>query len=271
MARDIVEKINSPVQEQYINLAISLSSTEPSCFIVTVTDTETEAFYNVLEEKKIAFSLQKHPTIGCYSCFKLKDQYCGLIRPVRKGNAATQALVSEIIQIQPKVIMMTGVCGGFHERGAKLNDVIFAQNVIYYERERLSNDEYKKGIQPRQYHASASIMKLIANLKIQLEQSLHVKIHHEKSLATGEKVLANQNDLRQRILELSPDIYGVEMEGFGFFHAIWSANSQTDAAIIKAVSDFTGEDMGIDKESKQLAAATIAAKVTLEVIDKYFK
>ena len=260
MARDIVYASNQSLQE----------SIAPQYIVITVTDTEDMAFREVLKEQGIEVRFQKHEHLGYYNRFTVQDRHCALIRPIEKGRQASQSLVNKLLHYPPQLIIMSGICGGFDERGVKLNDVIFTNSVIDYERERLTDDKYRT--QPQQYRASPRLLELIANFKTQLAQELRVRIHHEKILACGDKLLASRDhELRQKILGIHSDIYGIEMEGSGLFRAVYDAQTgrAVDVTLIKAVSDLGDEQMTKGKEQKQKKAAKIAAQVTLRVIEQY--
>jgi len=244
----------------------------PQCIVVTVTDTEESAFRDVLKEQNIELVFQKHEHLGYYNRFFLQNQHCALIRPIEKGRQASQTLVNKLLRYPPQLIIMMGICGGFNERGVKLNDVIFAHSIIDYERERLTDDEYRAGIKSQQYRTNPHLLELIANFKTELAQELKIRIHHEKILASGDKLLASrEHELRQKILDIHSDIYGIEMEGSGFYRAVHDAQiPDLDVTVIKAVSDLGDEQMAKGKEKKQQKAAKIAAQVTLKVIEQYF-
>jgi len=278
MARDIAQSLASQPQQDSVTKPETVPSIQsflsPQCIVVVVTDTEEKAFRTVLEEKSIGLTLEKHEQANYwYNGFSLQGQRCALVRPISKGNQTSQSLINRLLRFPPKLLLMSGICGGFDERGVELNDVIFTNSVFGYDRERLSDEQYRRGIQPQVYRASPSLLGLIANFKAQLSNDLGVRVHHEKSLASGDKLLAQRrNKLRKAILDISPDIFGVEMEGVGFFQALYDAQVSTDAAIIKAVSDLGDEEQqSQDKKEKQMKAAKIAAQVTVNVIEKYFE
>lgn len=164
---------------------------------------------------------------------------------------------------------MVGVCGGFPERGVKLYDVIMAFQVHNYERERLMESGNQS--QAQSYRFSAEPLGLVRTLNSGglLDDALDGGELHIKDYAAGEKVIADvEAPLRQRILKVSGDIYGVEMEGQGILHAAWenARRSFVQTALIKGVSDCCDGDMREDKDTKQNKAATRAARVALTLI-----
>jgi len=256
----------------------SSSASLPSYVVITVTDTEDEAFRNVIAERKevkMGSGLENHAG-QYYTPFHLinaRDEQvkCGLIRPIKKGGQHSQSLVSVLLRnFKSQLIIMTGICGGIKGRGVKLNDVIFANSVIAYNTQYFVKD-YRKGIHFQEYQATPRLSSLITNLKTELSGQLKTcKIHSEKSLASGDSLFADlDSELRQKVVDLHPDILGFEMEGHGLFHETWNSAIEQDVAIIKAVSDFADEKMTKNKDNRQLKAATLAARVTFEILANY--
>lgn len=248
----------------------------PKYIIVMVTDTEFKAFREALKEQDIQISAIQNEEGLYYYPFLLHTTQgelvnCAFTRS-NKAELQAQAHIYDVIsKLNPQLIIMTGVCGGFDERGVKENDVIFATSVIGYDRERITNDEYKRGIQPQVYRTSKHLLSFITAAQVDLSEKYDIAIHVEKSLASGDKLLNDRNsELRQNILNISSDIYGFEMEGIGMLHALWSAaGNQVDATVIKAVSDFGDENMQDNKDKRQFNAALGASKVTLELLKHY--
>ena len=270
MSRDIAELVQ--LSKEALSVDYSSPLELPKYVVITVTNTEDKAFRDLLKKQGIEVdSLKRHKEIY-YTPFQLETDCnslvtCAIIRLEKKGGKASQSLASDLAQNwKPQLIIMTGVCGGVGEQGVKLNDVIFANSVFDYESERLTDDAYRNGIKPQQYHVSQRLQRLVANIKTGLSERLKAKIHHERSLASGDKVFAQlDSKLRKKVIEISSDIYGFEMEGHGLLYGL----TGIDTAIIKAVSDLADENMQEDKDNKQLQAATLAAQVTIEVMRLY--
>ncbi|MFA5924330.1 MAG: HEAT repeat domain-containing protein [Methylococcaceae bacterium] len=250
------------------------------CALITVTNTESKTLLDTLKARSDV-SLPDHPASDfgrSYWPFTLQGNSkrplsCLQIQPSDKGAPASQALVSVLIQhFQPRLIVMVGVCGGFPERGVRLNDVIMALQVHGYERQRLLSAGNQG--QPQVYRFSAEPLNLARALYSGglLEEALGDGKFHVKDYAAGEKVIADiDTPLRKRILNLSDDIYGVEMEGHGFSHAVWENTNlgSVKTALIKGVSDLCDGEMREDKDEKQRVAATRATQVALVLITHF--
>lgn len=256
---------------------IKLETNMIDCALISVTDTESKALMAVL---------RNHPDVQLTDMpesrhnrsfwpFSLQPKKgralsCIQIQPSDKGPHSAQALINDLLRdFQPRLIVIVGVCGGFPERGVKLYDVIMAFQVHNYERERLMESGNQS--QAQSYRFSAEPLGLVRSLNSGglLNDALDGGELHIKDYAAGEKVIADvEAPLRQRILKISGDIYGVEMEGQGILHAAWenARRSSVQTALIKGVSDCCDGDMREDKDTKQNKAATRAARVALTLI-----
>jgi nucleoside phosphorylase len=245
--------------------------------IVTAVETESRAFLQALDAAGLEKQSVKHED-RWYWRFSLSRENgaaldCVQIRATDKGPQSTQSLVHDIIHdLQPRLILMIGVCGGFKERGVGLYDAILARRVFNYERARVmaGGAEY----QPQPYEFNAEFIRLVQHLQDgnALETALGSSRLHVKDYAAGEKVLMDDDaDLRKRILALSGDIYAIEMEGHGLMHALWEAASRRNVAagLIKCISDLGDANMRVDKETKQTHAALTAANIALAVLAHY--
>jgi nucleoside phosphorylase len=174
-----------------------------------------------------------------------------------------------IAEFQPQLILLAGVCGGFPERKVALNDVILARIIFNYDPERVQPDG--TGHRPQPYRCDEQLIRLGEYLYTRggLAGSLGGSKLHVKDYASGEKVIAwREAKLRAEILGLSTDVYGVETEAHGVMHAIWEtfkADHFIGGGMIKCVSDLGDEEMGVDKDARQFAAALNAMRVALDI------
>ena len=240
--------------------------------LMTAIRNESRAILLLLNEHEIDFSIVSHEERPYWS-FNLPQEdggvlACALAQASTKGAQGSQSLMGAILRdINPKLVVMVGVCGGFEEKGLHLNDVIAAQNIFHYEHERIKEDARYQ--QPKPYSFTAKFLRWLEALETSfiLDKALNGTSLYIKDIAAGNKVLMDkESELRKRILNLSDDIYGIEMEGHGFLHEAWenAASGHVETAMIKAVSDFGDGDKNTDKNARQQAAAKKAASVVLE-------
>ncbi len=90
-----------------------------------------------------------------------------------------------------------------------------------------------------------------------------------KDYASGDKLIDHLgSELRQKILALSGDILGFEMEAPDLLHAVWELGRtmQLNVAVAKGVSDFGDGKLRTDKEARQRLATQNAARVALKML-----
>jgi nucleoside phosphorylase len=167
-----------------------------------------------------------------------------------------QALVTDLLELSPKLIIMVGVSGGVKSR-VKEGDVVMARQVYNYEPAK----DTAEGFLPRhQIYRCSGILTDLANALHadgQFDTALDGgRLHTDKDWASGEKVLLNpESDVRKQIENASIDIIAFETEGHGMLHPIWERDRKLGKAIpvgvIKTVTDCGDDQMTIDKETKQ--------------------
>ncbi len=125
------------------------------------------------------------------------------------------------------------------------------------------------------YRSDEQLMRFVSYLdnKGQLEDALQGSRLRLKDYASGEKVIAwRESAIRADLLRLSTDLYGVETEAHGVLHAVWETFKQDEyvgGGVIKCVSDLGDEEMGVDKDARQAAAAKKAASLALAVASSF--
>jgi nucleoside phosphorylase len=80
---------------------------------------------------------------------------------------------------------------------------------------------------------------------------------------SGDKLVDNQ-DFRDRLLEMEPDAIGGEMEGAGVYVA--SQSAKIEWLLIKAVCDWADGNKATNKNELQTQAAKAAADFTVQVL-----
>jgi HEAT repeat protein/nucleoside phosphorylase len=198
-----------------------------------------------------------------------------LAQAVEKGPQAMQSLVSALVPaLKPICVLMVGVCGGLPEHGAAQNSVVIARQLYNYERRR---ERKEPRLTPQVYRCDPGVIDRInAAVRrgvlddVELGGLRGVKLHL-KDMASGEGLIDDVGSPeRERILALSDDLVGVEMEGHGLYHQMWESAllgpGVIPYAVIKGVSDFCDGQMAADKDARQDAAARRAMRVALAVI-----
>lgn len=190
---------------------------------------------------------------------------------VEKGPHAAHALVQDLVrEVQPEVVLLVGMCGGFSERDARENTVFVARQVFDYEPARIRGGQ--AALSPTAYRSSATITDIVNRL-IARDIFPDVDLVASKDYASGEKLLDDMDaPLRKQLMALSGNLVGFEMEGHGVLHALWELQRDgkaLQASMIKGVSDFGDGQMREGKEARQTAATRRAARVALEILRRY--
>jgi nucleoside phosphorylase len=158
----------------------------------------------------------------------------------------------EIIgHFSPRHILLAGIAGGLEERGVAIGDAIVPSAIFHYEPEKLLKGE--SGYRPMPYDCDPFIQRVVQHLAVtgELEAVMDTGKVHYKHYASGDKVLASSEaPLRQRILDISEDVAGFEMEAPGVLHAVREAYKERHFAgsVLKCVSDFGDDRMDESKK-----------------------
>jgi nucleoside phosphorylase len=249
-----------------------------SCNVALLTAIPIETVAVVEELRRLGIASRKVQKRGRYfDVFEMpSDRTIRVVftQATDKGGQPASAVTYDTLEgFHPELVLLVGVAGGFAERGVKLYDIIVARNIFNYDPERVQAQG--GGERPQPYRTDAQLARLVSylNTRGQLADVLGGAEIHHKDFASGEKVVAWRDaPLRQELLALSCDIYGVETEGHGVMHAIceaFNADHSVEGAMIKCVSDLSDEDMTVAKETKQRQAAMKAARVALRVIANF--
>ncbi|WP_433926336.1 HEAT repeat domain-containing protein [Sorangium cellulosum] len=253
----------------------SMNITEnPVALLITAVGAEREAMLHMLRDTaSIAPSLEeiggryfdRFPHAGRKGPW---DVFLG--QPTEKGPHAAQALLQDFVKAhRPSLVLMVGMCGGFPERGVKEGSVLLARQVFNYEPARLRDGASVWS--PSGYRGTPRLLDL-ANALASRGEFGEIRVYTTKDYGSGEKLIDDlSSELRQRILDLSGEIIGFEMEGHGLLHAVWELQRTIhfDVAIAKGVSDFGDGKQQHDKESRQRIATRNAAHVAMKLLSVY--
>ena len=163
---------------------------------------------------------------------------------------------------------MVGMCGGLPENKADDNSVIIARQIFNYEPQRLK--ENMNCFKPSIYRCLPVINNLVNGL--QSEGSFGDINVHFKDYASGEKLIDDlKSKLRGKIIDMSNDIVGVEMEGHGLFHALWEyqIHQNIPVTLIKGVSDFCDGTLNENKAQRQKNATQQALLVAITILENW--
>lgn len=143
---------------------------------------------------------------------------------------------------KPRAVLLVGIAGGVKTNGVAIGDVVVANQVAYYEEQKLRPGHAEIRwqmipIDPRFLGASQNFA---------VESSLHLldvkrpddrkpRLHFGP-VATGDKVIADEAVLR-KLKETVPKLTGVEMEAWGVATAAFQASHPRRFFMIRGISD----------------------------------
>lgn len=187
------------------------------------------------------------------------------------GNAAAAVETEKTIRFwRPKYVFFVGIAGSLDSKFVRLGDVVFADNVLYYDaRDKVVPKGRKPG--PIGYKADRLLLNRAQFLLTDSESLVAWKADcmddsppsydpqlHIGDIAAGTAVVDAKKE-KARILRLSRKLLAVEMEGGGFHEAIISQTSPPRAAVVRGISDLAANKEGT-KPIWRLRAARAAAQ-----------
>lgn len=190
---------------------------------------------------------------------------------LRMGMVATSILCSRLIPLlRPKVVAMTGICGG-NKGEVDLGDVIVAEASWNYQSGKLQKNkdtgEIKFKISPHHLNIVNTINSFFVNLSRktdllnklkysnlnQQEVTPQIKIG---SIVSGASVIADDETILAIQDKQDRKVCGIDMEIYGFYEACTSAYFVPTYFALKGVSDFADSEKG--ENLQQLASKNSA-------------
>lgn len=190
--------------------------------------------------------------------------------PIASAHAAT-ALLSEF---RPRVLVMTGICGGFADH-VNIGDVVAAEKSWDWQAGKWSEDG-TLSVAPDQRNAAAE---LIAEARFAGSKlaNLHRAYSGTKPnespklvvgpMVTGSSVIASL-DIQKVFRSQHRKMVGVDMECYGLYYAAENhAGAPARTICVKSVSDLADRAKG---DNFQAYCSHMSAVVALEVVRGYF-
>lgn len=171
--------------------------------------------------------------------------------------------------INPKMVILAGVCGGRKDKKVKLYDIIIPENIVdivtgkfeksefipYGFTEPINEDliAHLKKVTENPDFVAEEMHRLIPNgAKFKRENEIVKKIQiHYDVLACGPFVLKTEKFLEEKAKQLNDKIVGFEMESYGLMRATkLLGNPSKMSLVVKSVMDYTDSKKG---DIKQIA------------------
>lgn len=144
-----------------------------------------------------------------------------------------------ILKYNPKIIIMTGVCGGREKDDYKLKDIIIAKSIYTFQKGKQTD----QGFEPENevLNINGKLIQLIERDKENLQQKIQYtgKIHIG-SMACSTYVINAKGHFEEIVKSNDRKTVGLEMEGYGIARACDIVNNgKTECLIIKSIMDKT--------------------------------
>ncbi len=263
----LVSEISSPTNE-------SVAVSKDIVILTALVEDEYNSFKNNMDgEEKCSSFIGKFKEANDYK------KEVTLVSQLRMGMVDSSITTKNIYKnINPKVLILAGVCGGRKEKKVKLYDIIIPKNVIDIITGRYENGEfipygynekinealidYIEKITTNPDFVLKEMYNLIPNQKHDRENEIvrKIKIHYDV-MACGAFVLKTDKFLDETAKKMNDKIVGFEMESYGVIRATEFIDRALKlSVVIKSVMDYT--------DSKKSDTKIIATTSVEEDIDK---
>jgi len=188
--------------------------------------------------------------------------------------ASTHAATALLAEFRPRILLMTGICGGFSDH-VNIGDVVVAEKSWDWQAGKWS-DEGTLATALDQRDAAADLVTLAREVEVALSD-LHESYACTKPqnvprlvvgpMITGSSVVASL-DIQKVFRKQHRKMVGIDMECYGLYYAAENhAGAPVRAICIKAVSDLADRSKG---DEFQTYCSHMSALVALEVVRRYF-
>ncbi len=196
----------------------------------------------------------------------------------RMGMVSAAVLTSKLISsLNPKICVMPGICAGLPGR-AEIGDVIFAECSWDYQSGKHATDDEGGSVFQQDPHQIAVDVKIVSRVDELARDTRDLHAVWDKwpnkprlpfsvkrgPMACGSAVLAN-SEYVSWIQKQNRKIRAIEMESYGFLHAVNVANEPRPVAIVaKSVCDFADNLKGDDHQAYACYTSAQTIKIFLE-------
>lgn len=193
------------------------------------------------------------------------------------GNVSACSISERLIRnFRPRLMIMTGICGGGDSSSQELLDLVVAEEAILHDSGKLTTVDRIVTLlpDPKTIQIGSLVRSVMQDIRIQdlmipalsrefgLPSSRLLAVHFGP-VASGNSVIAASevvSSIRDRFRKLK----GIEMEGYGFsFACTNSSNPAPEWIMIKSICDFADTSKGNGHQSQ---AASISVRFAEEWI-----
>ena len=194
------------------------------------------------------------------------------VRSSRMGSVS--AAIQTVLSIQtwePKLVILAGIAAGLASEGVELGDILIPDRIVEYEALKVEDGTSKfhglitpsSGAHVQRIQGWLGSSDWLERRGALLPLPRHKISLHTDALASGEKVVASKNLIKQ-ISSLTRKICGIEMEAIGVAQACFATVPSTPFIVVKSVTDLA--DAEKDDAFHPIAVETVADLIA-ELID----
>ncbi|MFG2007183.1 hypothetical protein ACGFNU_49340 [Spirillospora sp. NPDC048911] len=236
--------------------------------IVTILPEETDAVLSMLRRHGTC-----EPSETEYGCYEGRlgtapdDIRVTVIQALVQGNQSALAAVGRLRRAyEPEMVAVVGIAGAIH-KSLRNGDVVIADQVIYYDLRKETDDGPKP--RTRSYPVPAqglhainaffvALRRMPARVEIQTPGGSRDCAVALGPIGSGDAVVASRRSWIRRHLEAINDkVLAVEMEGAGLAQAFYEEPGPGGWLMIRGISDLAGPDKG--DGAREVAAQNAAA------------
>lgn len=210
----------------------------------------------------------------------------GLTYSIDRAGIVSAASVTQslIARYRPRLVLMSGFCGGFADKNVNHGDLIFFRSMIDWDNGRWGDCEDPKWFpRPDPISIATDPVNHIVRSLLKKKLGNHNDIAEEAQklsggkilnfgykagpMASGSSLVAHKETISQ-IVKVNDKALGVDMESYGLAYACRNTPNKKPAfLVVKSVSDFA--DVTKDKKI-QVACSFISASAVKEIITSYY-
>lgn len=190
--------------------------------------------------------------------------------------AATHTADALLHAFKPRVLMMTGICGGFSDRGVSVGDVVVADKSWDWQEGKWNHDGVLMPA-PNQKDGSSDLIAIARNIESKLngfQSAFSGNAPTEQAkliiapMVSGSSVVAS-TDIQNVFRDQHRKMAAVDMECYGMYYAACMTTAPPPKTIcIKSASDLADRAKADDL---QKYCSYLSACVGLELIHKYWE
>lgn len=179
---------------------------------------------------------------------------------ISKGSSIV-TVKSALDCIKPKIVIMIGIAFGVDNQKQNIGDVLLSETIIAYNPKRVGKNKItQRGAESPASTFLLNRFKSITTWEYILECGNKAKFIPAKMLS-GEELIDNQ-ERRDELLCLYPEVKGGEMEGIGVATA---CDNSAEWILVKGICDFADGNKASNKNKQQQIAIESAVSLCLEL------